>query len=170
MLALLLLITAAQAPAPTAPPIRNLHQVSSEFCTAGQPTVEQLAALKQAGFKGVLNLRDPSEHDEPAERAAAAAAGLRYVHIPVPFMEPRDAQADAFLKATDEAANRPMLIHCTVGIRAAAFWMIRRVLREGWTVADAEAEARRIGLARSPHLVEFATAYIGKHRKPPPSH
>ncbi len=43
--------------------------------------------------------------------------------------------------------------------------MIRRVLRDGWTIEDAEKEAEKIGLREAPHLNEFARAYIEKHRK-----
>src|SRR5215216_1102189 len=46
-----------------------------------------------------------------------------------------------------------------------AFGMIRRVLRDGWTIEDAEKEAEKIGLREAPHLNEFARAYIEKHRK-----
>jgi hypothetical protein len=41
--------------------------------------------------------------------------------------------------------------------------MIRRVLRDGWTVPDAEAEADKIGLRESPHWKEFARKYIEAH-------
>jgi len=50
--------------------------------------------------------------------------------------------------------------HCAAGIRAGAFWMIRRVLRDGWTAEAAEKEAERIGLRESPHLNEFARRYF----------
>ncbi len=46
-----------------------------------------------------------------------------------------------------------------------AFWMIRWVLRDGWTVEAAEREAKRIVVRDSPHLNEFARWYIEKHRK-----
>ena len=42
--------------------------------------------------------------------------------------------------------------------------MIRRVLRDGWKVEDAEAEAMKIGLRESPHWNEFARKYIETHR------
>jgi hypothetical protein len=43
--------------------------------------------------------------------------------------------------------------------------MIRRVLRDGWTIEDAQKEAEKIGLRQAPHLNEFAATYIAKHRK-----
>jgi hypothetical protein len=43
--------------------------------------------------------------------------------------------------------------------------MIRRVLRDGFTVEAAEKEAEKVGLVESPHLNEFARKYIEKHQK-----
>jgi hypothetical protein len=42
--------------------------------------------------------------------------------------------------------------------------MIRRVLRDGWTLADAEAEAAKIGMSRGP-VRDFAIRYIEKNSK-----
>ena len=71
---------------------------------------------------------------------------------------------DRFLALTDDPRNRPAFIHCTAALRVGAFWMVRRVLRDGWTVERAEQEAASIGLRDSPHLNEFARKYIAKHR------
>jgi hypothetical protein len=43
--------------------------------------------------------------------------------------------------------------------------MIRRVLRDGFTVEAAEKEAEEIGMKNSPQLVEFARKYIESHKK-----
>jgi uncharacterized protein (TIGR01244 family) len=147
------------------PPINNFLQVNSEFCTGGQPRLEHLAKLKADGIKAIINLRQPSEHRAPEEEALAKQVGLRYFNIPVVYANPREEQVAEFLKLTDDPANRPMFIHCTAAIRVGAFWMIRRVLRDGWTVEAAEAEAAKVGLRNAPHLTEFAKAYIEKHRK-----
>lgn len=163
--ALLLLFTTAFAARQDAPPIRNFLRVNKEFCTGGQPRNEHLAKLKEEGVRAIINLRPPGEHRAEEERAEAERLGLRYFNIPVVFAEPKEEQATEFLKLTDDEANRPAFIHCTGAIRVGAFWMIRRVLRDGWTIEDAEKEAETIGLREAPHLNEFARAYIEKHRK-----
>jgi uncharacterized protein (TIGR01244 family) len=156
---------AAQATQPQVPDIRNFLQVTPEFCTGGQPRPEHYAALKARGVKAVLNLRSPGEHRADEEKAAVEQAGLNYFNIPVNYREPADADVDAFLKITDDPANRPMFIHCTAAIRVGAFWLIRRVVRDGMTWDAARAEAQKVGLANAPHLEEFAKAYIAKHPK-----
>jgi uncharacterized protein (TIGR01244 family) len=168
LLALVILAsTVGQAPVETQPlpPIRNFLQVTPQFCTGGQPRVEHFAALKSEGVKAVLNLRQPTEHRADEERAAVEQAGLKYFNIPVLFRDPQDAQVDEFLKITDDPANRPMFIHCTAAVRVGAFWMIRRVLRDGLGVEDALAEGRKVGMVNAPHLEEFARRYIAAHQK-----
>lgn len=148
-----------------APPIRNFLRVNEQFCTGGQPRIEHLAKLKADGVKTIINLRPPGEHRAAEEEAMAKELGLRYFNIPVVFGDPKDEQVDEFLKITDDAANRPAFIHCAGAIRVGAFWMIRRVLRDGWTIEAAAEEAKKIGLRESPHLNEFARKYIESHRK-----
>lgn len=160
----------AQAPAAPAqpqelPPIRNFLQVTPDFCTGAQPRIEHIEKLKADGVKAVLNLRQPSEHRADEEQAAVEKAGLKYFNIPVVYAAPADAQVDEFLRITDDPANRPMFIHCTAAIRAGAFWMIRRVVRDGMPVAAARVEATKIGFVNAPHLDEFVQKYIATHRK-----
>ncbi len=163
--ALLLLVVSAAAAPQEGPPIRNFLRVNKEFCTGGQPRTEHLAKLKEEGVKAIINLRPPGEHRAEEERAEAERLGLRYFTIPVVYGEPKEEQATEFLRLTDDPANRPAFIHCAGAIRVGAFWMIRRVLRDGWTIEEAEKEAEKIGLREAPHLNEFARAYIEKHRK-----
>lgn len=147
------------------PPIRNFLRVNEQFCTGGQPRLEHLAKLKAEGVKAIINLRQPSEHRASEEEATAREVGLRYYNIPVVFGDPKEEQVTEFLKLTDDPENRPAFIHCTAAIRVGAFWMIRRVMRDGFTIQAAEEEAQKVGLKESPHLNEFALRYIEKYKK-----
>ena len=160
--ALLFFTLAIQEPAQ---PIRNFVRVNDDFCTGGHPRPEHLEKLKADGVKAIINLRQPSEHRAAEEEAKAKELGLRYFNIPVAYTDPKEEQVTEFLRITDDPGNRPAFIHCTAAIRVGAFWMIRRVLRDGWTIEAAEEEARKIGLRESPHLNEFARKYIEKHKK-----
>jgi uncharacterized protein (TIGR01244 family) len=161
---LLLALTFAPKQDPV-PPIRNFVRVNSDYCTGAQPRLEHLEQLKKDGVKAIINLRQPSEHRAAEEEAKAKELGLRYFNIPVVYGDPKDEQVDEFLKITDDVNNRPAFIHCAAGIRVGAFWMIRRVLRDGFTVEAAEKEAEEIGLKNAPHLNEFARHYIETHKK-----
>jgi uncharacterized protein (TIGR01244 family) len=143
-------------------PIRNFLRVNTEFCTAGQPTLEELSDLKADGIRAVLNLRVPSEHDAAGEEAAVRDLGMNYFNIPVDGANIGDGQVEEFLALTDDESNQPMFIHCGSANRVGAFWMIRRAIRDGWSVSDAEAEADEIGLT-SAALKDFALQYIQNH-------
>jgi uncharacterized protein (TIGR01244 family) len=165
-LILALIIQAGTAPAApqSADPatIRNFVRVSTDFCTGGQPRPEHFAQLKAEGVRTVLNLRTPGEHRAEEERQAVDQAGLKYFNIPVVYSAPAPGQVDEFLRITDDPANRPMFIHCTAAIRVGGFWLIRRVLRDGWAWDRALEEARTVGLTNAPHLEAFAKDYIEK--------
>ena len=144
--------------------IRNFLRINDQFCTGGQPRLEHLEKLKAEGVKAIINLRQPSEHRAAEEESKAKELGLRYFNIPVVYANPKEEQVTEFLKITDDAQNRPAFIHCTAAIRVGAFWMIRRVLRDGWKFEDAHEEAKKVGLREAPHLIEFARQYIEKHQ------
>jgi protein tyrosine phosphatase (PTP) superfamily phosphohydrolase (DUF442 family) len=162
---LLILLAMPVAAQQEIPPIRNFLRINDQFCTGGQPRLEHLQQLKDEGVKAIINLRPPSEHRAAEEEARAKELGFKYFNIPFVFGEPKDEQATEFLKITDDPANRPAFIHCAGAIRVGAFWMIRRVLRDGWKLEAAEEEAKKIGLKETPHLNEFARRYIERHQK-----
>jgi uncharacterized protein (TIGR01244 family) len=146
--------------------IRNFLKINTEFCSGGQPTAAHLAELKAQGITTVINLRTVGEagFDAPAEEADVKRLGMKYFHIPVAGQAPKDEQADEFLRITDDARNRPVFIHCASANRVGAFFMIRRVLRDGMTFEAAKAEATKIGL-QSAALESFAKQYIDKQKK-----
>ena len=148
------------------PSIKNFLRVNEQVCTGGQPSLDDLAKLKAEGVKAVINLRQPSEYNSAEEASKAKELGLRYFNIPVNAAEPKDEQVDEFLKVTADPQNRPAFIHCRSAGRVGAFWMIRRVLVDGWKIEDSENEAKKIGLS-NPVLIEFARGYIQRHTKKP---
>ena len=148
----------------TLPGATNVTRVDAVLMCGGATTAEAYPALKKDGFASVINLRQASESgaDIPGSRAAAEAAGLRYVHIPVDGAKPEAAMADAFLAAVTDKANQPMYVHCGSANRVAAMWMIKRLVIDGWDVDRATTEATAIGL-KSPVLKQFALEYAAAH-------
>ena len=148
-----------------ATPIRNFLRIDPNFCTGGQPNMQQLEKLKAEGITTIINLRTADEYNVAQEEAKAKELGLKYFNIPVVYTAPKEEQATEFLKLMADTKNRPVFIHCTAAIRVGAFWLIKRVLQDGWTFENAEQEAQKVGLRNAPHLTDFAKAYIEKHRK-----
>ena len=144
--------------------IKNFLRINDKICTGGQPPLDDLARLKADGVKAVINLRQPTEFNAEEEAAKAKDLGLRYIHIPFDGANPKPEAVDEFLKVMDDPANRPLFIHCTTANRVGAFWMIYRVLQDGWKLEEAEEEAKKVGM-RTPALREFALEYIRSHEK-----
>jgi uncharacterized protein (TIGR01244 family) len=138
--------------------------VDERVATGGQPADAAFAKLAANGFRSVLNLRTASEGiDLKHEQEAIEKAGLRYVNIPIISSAPKAEQVEEFIKAVKDKDNQPMLIHCGSANRVGAFWMIYRVVDQGWPEDKALDEATKIGLT-SPALKVFAHEYIVSHQ------
>ncbi len=146
--------------------VTNLAQVETTVACAGAVKPTAVAGIKNLGFASIINLRLPTEQgaDIDAESAAAKAAGINFVHIPFNGAMPDPAVADRFLKVVTEPGNQPAFIHCASGNRAAALWMIKRVLVDKWDNDKAIDEANQLGLTSSA-LKTFALDYIQAHKK-----
>jgi uncharacterized protein (TIGR01244 family) len=118
--------------------------------------------LAVEGYRTVINLRLESEFDSGPVAIAARQAGMTYVNVPISAKQPTDAAVDEFLRVTDDPGIYPVYIHCGSGNRAAALWMIRRVVREGWHIGIAASEAAKAGLENQ-DLRDFAFGYIQRH-------
>lgn len=149
----------AQEEAPAG--VRNYTRIDATVACAGATPAEAMPALKELGFASVINFRTAEEEGAniEASRAAAAQAGLTYIHIP--FRAPTPENTDEFLAAIADTANQPAYIHCASANRVGAMWFIKRVKQDGWDDARAMQEAETIGL-RSEALKEFARAYVAQ--------
>jgi uncharacterized protein (TIGR01244 family) len=146
--------------------IRNYSRVDATVGCGGATDPAAMKALKAEGYVAVINLRLANEAgaDVDAGRAAAQAAGLKYIHLPFNAAAPDEAVVTNFLSAVADKKNQPVFIHCGSANRVGSVWMIKRVLQDGWTVPQAQTEATAIGLT-SPQLIEFSTSYIASHKK-----
>jgi uncharacterized protein (TIGR01244 family) len=146
--------------------ITNFAQVETTVACAGAVKPGSVARIKNMGFASIINLRLPTEQgaDIDAEAAESKAAGIAFVHIPFNGGMPDPAVADTFIKTITQPGIQPAFIHCASGNRAAALWMIKRVLIDKWDNDRAVDEATQLGLT-SPALKTFALDYIQSHKK-----
>jgi uncharacterized protein (TIGR01244 family) len=144
----------------------HVTRVDATLMCGGATSPSAFPELKKLGFTSIINLRRDNEADVDvtAAGAAADAAGLKYVHIPVDPAKPTTESVDAFLKAVTDSANHPMYVHCGSANRVAAMWLIKRVMVDGWTTERAAEEAAAIGLT-SPGLKKFALDYVAARRR-----
>ena len=147
------------------PGVRNFSRVDATVGCGGQVDPSAMAGLKKEGFVSVINLRQASEPgaDVDAGRAAAQAAGLKYIHLPFNVAMPDSKVVDNFLSAVADKSNQPVFIHCGSANRVGGMWMIKRVLQDKWPMDKAREEAAAIGL-REDATIAFVTQYINTHR------
>lgn len=125
--------------------IFNYLPLTPALVTAGQPTELQLAAVKAAGFQRVINLAPHGLENSLADEAAVIAAlGMDYVHIPVDFKNPGEAEFAAFCAAMQTAEKQKTLVHCAANMRVSAFVYRYRTQVLGEDKALAEQDLHRI--------------------------
>jgi len=108
----------------------DIRKVTDDFAVAPQISPDDLAQAAKEGFVLVINNRPDGEApDQPASaemEAAAKAAGLDYVHIPVRG-GPTPEQVEAVAAAVREA-NGPVLAFCRSGTRSIITWSLGKAI------------------------------------------
>ena len=106
-----------------------------------RPSQADLAALKAAGVKYVLDLED-DQAAVATEKGWAASLKLNFVSEPMSgFWTPNDAQVNRIEAWLADPKHRPVLIHCLHGEdRTGLIVGLYRVEHEGWTPAKAYQE------------------------------
>jgi uncharacterized protein (TIGR01244 family) len=120
-----------------------LHQMHERLTLAGQPQPEDWPHLAAAGFQVVINMR--SDHKRAAhEQANATAAGLEYLHLPLPAYE-LEPEHLALFHAKLNSYGGNILLHCRSATRVALLWMLDQIVYGRRNQAEVEAELRAAG-------------------------
>ena len=108
----------------------DIRKVTDDFAVAPQISPQDMAQAAKDGFVLVINNRPDGEApDQPTSaemEAAAKAAGLDYVHIPVRGA-PTPEQVEAVAAAVQEA-NGPVLAFCRSGTRSIITWSLGKAI------------------------------------------
>lgn len=145
--------TTDTAPASTAEPAAATATASGVallrpregLLVAGQPGTGDWSALAASGVRTVVNLRPEGELKGRDERAEVAAAGMRYVELPVSGpadITPENAKA---LSALLAQADGPVLVHCASGNRVGGLLAVA-MAQNGMTTAQALDFGRSAGM------------------------
>jgi len=120
--------------------IPNWLRIDDRLTTSGQPSEEQLAALRSLGVTHVINLALHT-HERALEDEAASlrALGISYVHIPVEFDAPNEADFEKFCEAMEAVGGATVHVHCIVNARVSAF--VYRYRRDVLGVDEGQARA-----------------------------
>ena len=83
----------------TVPGVTNFSKLETTIACAGATTPEAVPAIKEMGYKSVINMRLFEEPGANIDQEAIAAknAGLRFIHIPFNGQSPDPKVAEYFL-------------------------------------------------------------------------
>jgi len=145
--------------------VANACQILPGLLTGGQPTEQQLRALKDAGGSIVLDVRDPMEPRPVDEAGVVAQLGMEYVNIPIRAGGLEDAILDRILTVLRGAQGRTVFFHCGSGNRVGGALIPYFILDHGMEEQDAVDQAMRVGL-RSAEMMEWGLSYARRNQKP----
>lgn len=125
--------------------INNFRQYSSQFASAGQPTVEQFSTLRDAGFERVVYIGFTDNPNAVANAdQVVKRLGMDYIHIPVDWANPTKRDYYVFADAMQRDPERKTLLHCQVNARATAFSFLYRVIHEDVPIDEAKADMNTV--------------------------
>ncbi len=105
----------------------DIRTINESISVAPQITPDDIAAIKAAGFKAIVNNRpDDEEGGQPegdAIRTAAEAAGLSYAAIPITHAGFSHPQIDAMTQVL-VTTEGPVLAYCRSGTRSCNLWAL----------------------------------------------
>lgn len=120
-------------------------EVTPNLITSGQPNPDDFARLAAAGVETVINLAAPSSESYIVDEAKRVLdAGMRYVHIPVPWDSPQREDFEAFRAALSAHEGRTTLVHCALNMRVSAFVYLARSRYSGEDEPTARARMQQI--------------------------
>ncbi len=104
----------------------QMKKLDDKVTVAPQITVDDIPAIKAAGFSVVMcNRPDGEEPGQPAWAeisAAAKAAGLGTSFLPMSNRDDAFAVMDAFKRVVEDASG-PVFAYCRSGARCEILWM-----------------------------------------------
>lgn len=132
------------------------HRVAS-----GRLHGDDVAALKRAGIKQVIDLSADSETPDFDEAAAMRAADISYHNLPIHGAGALTrARVRQFNQLLQDAGDEPTLVHCASSNRVGAMIALRAALVDGQSTEAALSEGRRWGLkSLEPAVLERLRAW-----------
>ncbi len=133
----------------TAMPILNQHSITDRITTSGQPVVAEFPEIAGSGHQVVVNLAMP-EHEKSIanEGEIVSALGMTYLHIPVPFDDPREEQYELFCDCMDALIDKRVWVHCIVNARVSAFLFRYLQTHRGFSASQAKTPVLEAWLPR----------------------
>lgn len=130
----------------------EFRKLTENISVSQQLEIEDVAAAAAQGVALIVNNRpdgeDPGAPQGDDIAAAAAAAGLNYVAIPIGHSGFSEPQVDAMIAAMEQAEG-PILAYCRSGTRSTLLWALASA-KQGMTAETIAGTAAQAGYDVSP--------------------
>ena len=150
----------------------DFHWLTDRLAVGGRFPIERSAQLaNEHGIGAVVDLRAEDCDDQPA----LSAAGIDFLHLPTPDMEPASAdmleRGVSFVQAHIEGGDK-VLIHCRHGIGRSALLSLCVLVEQGWEPLDALAHAKNVRAVISPSRPQYDgwAQWLSSRRKAVPDY
>jgi len=147
-------------------PIPNARVTKTGLLVGGQPSLDQLKAIAQAGYHTVITLRTDMEQGDEGEEATVERLGMKFVSIPVagPAGLTED-NARRLAKALEAQDALPAVLHCKSGQRVGALLGLKAFVVDRVSAAAAIDLAKSLGLTKLEAALRQRIAEICKADK-----
>ncbi len=132
----------------------NVYYPEEKIITAGQPSENDIAILKQAGVTAVINMRTEGEFQGFDEKVAVESNDMSYIHIPVAGAEGITKENAQKLDEALATLDGKVFIHCSSGNRVGGLFVLRAFYLQGKKIDEAMRIGEASGLTRLKPFVE----------------
>ncbi|HAG82836.1 MAG TPA: phosphatase [Cyanobacteria bacterium UBA11162] len=145
--------------------IYNFLKLSDSVATAGQPTEAQFSAIKESGYRVIVNLALPeSTNALPNEQAIVESQGMQYIHIPVIWEKPTLENISRFFSVMETNADKKILVHCAANMRVSVFMYLYRLIHDGISNEKAKQDLHQIWIPND-NWQEFIQQVINHYQQ-----
>lgn len=107
--------------------ILSPQQVHPLLATSGQPSVEALIQIREAGYQNIINLAlQDASNALPHEDRIALQQGMDYYHLPLLWDQPSVSQGLVILELLHHLREQPTWVHCALNKRVSCLIYLYR--------------------------------------------
>ncbi len=144
--------------------IPNFSSTQNQVFFGGQPSAEDVEALRELGVRTIISLRSAEEMEslDFDEESAVQEAGMDFLHFPVSGGDPPgDERLAGLFDVLEEASSHPIFLHCASSDRSGFVWTLFRGLRGGLGTEESIRKGEGAGL-RSARLKEQSRQILSR--------
>jgi len=125
--------------------ISQFHSYSESLSAGGQPTLEQLKSLKEAGFEVIINISPVSARNAlHNEHQLTENLKLDYIHFPVDCSALKPFHYLTFRNILKSTEGQKTFIHCGANIKSSNLIHMYLVLEKGIDEAESLSILKKI--------------------------